>query len=161
MPRSDPFQTADAQARTLARDLIDTATFAALAVLRPDHPAPSVTRVACATDAAGAPITLISQLSTHTAALAANPACALLLGEPEDKGDPLTHPRLTLHCTAQFVDRDSPEHADLRARYLHLRPKAKLYVDFADFRFVRFQITDGLLNGGFGKAFLLTPADFT
>ena len=95
MPRSDPFQTADAQARILARDLIDTATFAALAVLRPDYPAPSVTRVACATDAAGAPITLISQLSTHTAALAVNPACALLLGEPEGKGDPLTHPRLT------------------------------------------------------------------
>ena len=159
MPRSDPFQTADAQARALARDLMDSATFAALAVMQPDRPAPSVTRIACATDAAGAPVTLISQLSTHTAALEANPTCALLIGEPGDKGDPLTHPRLTLHCIAQCLDRDSSEHADLRARYLRLRPKAKLYVDFADFRFVRFTITDGLLNGGFGKAFVLAPSD--
>lgn len=159
MSRSDPFQPADPEARELARSLVDTATHAALAVLQPNTPSPSVTRIACATDDHGNPVTLISQLSTHTAALEANPTCALLLGEPGDKGDPLTHPRLTLHCTAQFLDRDSAAHAELRTRYLSLRPKAKLYIDFADFRFVRFEMTDGLLNGGFGKAYLLQPGD--
>ncbi|SLN67336.1 hypothetical protein TRL7639_03874 [Falsiruegeria litorea R37] len=161
MPRTDPFQPADDPARAIARDLMDTATFASLAVIQPGRTAPSVTRIACTTDTQGVLVSLISQLSTHTAALEANPACALLLGEPGEKGDPLTHPRLTLHCTARFLDRSSPEHAALRARYLSLRPKAKLYVDFADFRFVRFQIADGLLNGGFGKAFLLKPSDLT
>ena len=106
------------------------------------------------------PVSLISTLAHHTAALEANPACALLIGEPGDKGDPLTHARLTLHCTAQLIPRDAPEHPALREHYLALRPKAKLYADFADFRFVRFQIADGLLNAGFGKAYRLAPEDF-
>ncbi|MBO9450835.1 pyridoxamine 5-phosphate oxidase [Tropicibacter sp. R16_0] len=159
MPSKDPFQPADAEARTLAKTLMDTATHAALAFVQPNSPAPSVTRVALARDEHGAPVSLISQLATHTAALAADPTCALLIGEPGEKGDPLTHPRLTLHCTARFLERGSDAHDALRAHYLSIRPKAKLYVDFADFRFVRFDISDGLLNGGFGKAYLLSPSD--
>lgn len=73
----------------------------------------------------------------------------------------MTHPRLTLHCTADLVERDHPDHTLLRDRYLSLRPKAKLYADFADFRFVRFAPSEGLLNGGFGKAYRLTPTDLT
>lgn len=161
MPRPDPFQPADAAARTMARDLVDHARFAALAALQPGTSLPTVTRVALATAPDGAPVTLISALATHTAALEANPACALLVGEPDGKGDPLTHPRLTLHCAARFVVKDSPEHAALRAHYLDQRPKAKLYVDFPDFRFVRFTPHDGLLNGGFGKAYLLRADDLS
>ena len=47
----------------------------------------------------------------------------------------------------------------LRAHYLATHPKAKLYIDFADFNFVGFEVEAGHLNGGFGKAFRLTPAD--
>lgn len=160
MPKADPYQPTDDTARKLARDLVGSATFAALSFLRPDNSLPSSSRIALATDEQGQPISLISTLSDHTRALHANPACALLIGEPADKGDPLTHPRLTLHATAQLVARGTPDHEDLRLRYLELRPKAKLYVDFADFGFVRFDITDGLLNAGFGKAYRLSPADF-
>ncbi|WP_164659535.1 HugZ family protein [Tropicibacter sp. Alg240-R139] len=159
MPPIDPFQAANEQARALAHKLMEMATHTALAVLQPNIAAPSVTRIAIARDDLGIPVSLISQLATHTAALEANPTCALLVGEPGDKGDPLTHPRLTLHCTARFLKRGSPEHDTLRTRYLSLRPKAKLYVDFPDFRFVRFEVSDGLLNGGFGQAFLLSPSD--
>ncbi len=156
---ADPFRPADDAARELARALIGDATHAALAVLRPGTTAPSVTRIALATDDLGTPITLISTLAEHTAALQANPACALLIGHAEDKGDPLTHPRLTLHCQAMPIPRNSHAHTTLRERFLALRPKAKLYVDFADFGFVRFQVQDGLLNGGFGKAWRLSTAD--
>lgn len=159
MPRSDPFQPADDAARTLARALIRDATYAALATVQPNTALPSVTRIALATDGMGKPISLISTLAAHTTALATAPACALLIGEPGDKGDPLTHPRLTLHCTARIIQRDTPAHHALRDRYLALRPKAKLYADFADFHFVRFELTDGMLNGGFGKAYLLAPGD--
>ena len=159
MTNTDPYRPVDDTARQMARDLIENATFGALAVLRPDTTLPSVSRVALATDDRGRPVTLISTLADHTRALTTNPACALLIGEPGDTGDPLTHPRLTLHANAQFVARETEKHAALRARYLSVRPKAKLYADFTDFGFVTFTISDAVLNGGFGKAWRLAPTD--
>lgn len=159
MPENDPIRPTDDEARALARTLLQDARFAALGVLEPESAAPMVTRVALGTGGDGAPVTLVSTLAAHTAALGANPRCSLLVGEPGPKGDPLTHPRLTLQCTAAFVARDAPEHAALRVRWLESHPKAKLYVDFADFGFVQMQVGSGFLNGGFGKAFRLTPAD--
>lgn len=157
MPQPDPFRPIDAEARALARRLLDSAGFAALGVLEDGQPA--VTRIALATTPEGAPLSLVSDLSTHTAALRTTAACSLLVGEPEDRGDPLTHPRLTLQARARFVPRSSPEHPTLRAHYLSLRPKATLYIDFADFHLIRFDVTGALLNGGFGKAYRLAPED--
>lgn len=154
-----PYLPADAETRAQARALIDAARHAALAVLQPGGLSPSVSRIALATDAQGMPVSLISALAAHTAALETTPACALLIGEPGARGDPLTHPRLTLHCSAQMIARGTPGHDALRTRYLMLRPKAGLYVDFGDFRFVRFDVADGLLNAGFGKAVRLTGKD--
>lgn len=161
MPKIDPICPTDDVARGLARQLIDSADTAALGVLDPDTGAPMVTRIAVATDADGVPVTLVSDLSAHTAALRAAPDCGLLLGEPGTKGDPLTHPRISLSVRAAFVDQGSDDHATLRARYLDLRPKAKLYIDFGDFRFVRFDILSAALNGGFGQAFRLSAGDLT
>ncbi len=159
MTQNDPFRPVDDIARRMARDLLASSEHAALAVLRPDTSLPSVTRIALGTDTDGRPISLISSLAEHTRALRENPACALLVGEPAGKGDPLTHPRLTLHCTAHFIQRDTPEHEEVRDRYLSQRPKARLYVDFADFSFVRFDVRDALLNAGFGKAYKLSALD--
>ncbi|MEM9342302.1 MAG: pyridoxamine 5'-phosphate oxidase family protein [Pseudomonadota bacterium] len=151
----------DDEARALARRLIDTARYGAIGVLDPDTGAPAVTRIAIATDEAGAPVTLISDLSHHTKALRAHAVCSLLVGEPENRGDPLTHPRLSITATASFIKRGSDDHAALRERYLSLNPKAKLYIDFTDFSFVRFKATSAALNGGFGKAFVLTAEDLS
>ncbi len=159
MPTKDPYQPLDDSARGLIRELMEGATHAALAVLRPGPAVPSVSRIALATDAERQPISLISSLSEHSRALQKNPACALLIGDPGPKGDPLTHPRLTLHATARLVARGTADHDNLRQRYLSLRPKTKLYADFADFSFVRFEIEDGLLNGGFGKAYRVEATD--
>lgn len=156
-----PIRPTDDQARALARRLIDAATHAALGTLPPGADFPLVTRIALATDPEGRPMTLVSSLSAHSTALRARPECGLLLGEPGDKGDPLTHPRLTLRARARFVPRDSDQHTGLRAHYLRLRPKAGLYADFADFAFVVFQAEGASLNGGFGKAFELTAEDLT
>lgn len=155
----DPFLSPDDVARALARQLVDTATFASLGVLQPGTSLPSVTRIALTTDMNGAPLSLISGLSLHTKAIKENPACALLIGEPGGKGDPLTHPRLTLHAKARLIARDGPDHAPIRARFLARRPKAQLYIDLPDFQFLTFEISDGLLNGGFGKAYRLDKAD--
>lgn len=153
----NPFHPVDDDARALARQLLDAATFAALGVVDEGHP--SVSRIAFATAPDGAPLSLMSELSGHTSALMAQPACALLVGEPEGKGDPLTYPRLTLYADAQFVERSDADHPPLRAHYLAQRPKAKLYIDFADFRLVRFTVTHALLNGGFGRAYKLSKTD--
>jgi putative heme iron utilization protein len=160
-PKTDPIRPMDDEARALARQLLQGAHHAALGVLDPETGWPQVTRVALARDLAGGPLTLISTLSSHTRALQADPRCSLLLGEPGNKGDPLTHPRLTLQCRAAFVGRDAPEHADLREHYLAQVPKAKLYIDFADFSLVRLGVEDAFLNGGFGKAYRPAPADLT
>lgn len=154
-----PLLPASDAARRLARDLLAGARHAALGVTEPETAAPMVTRIALALSPEGLPMTLISELSLHTAALARQPECSLLVGEPGAKGDPLTHPRLTLQATALFVARDSADHPRLRSHYLAERPKAALYADFADFRFVLFIPRAAHLNGGFGKAWQLAPAD--
>ena len=116
---------------------------------------PGISRIALGQDGAGLPVTLISALSQHHAGLAHSPACTLMLGEPGAKGDPLTHPRLMIRATAAFVPRHSPDHAALREIWLQSHPKAKLYIDFADFSFVRLVPVSALFNGGFGRAFTL------
>ncbi|MBK1636351.1 HugZ family protein [Rhodovulum adriaticum] len=157
MPANDPFLPADETARTLARDLIRDARFAALGGLA--QGAPFVTRIALVRGPDGVPLTLVSDLAPHTAALRADPRCSVLVGEPGEKGDPLTHPRLTLQARAAFVARDGAEYAALRDHYLAQQPKAQLYIDFADFHLVRLMPEAGHLNGGFGRAWRLTAAD--
>ena len=155
---TDPIRPTDDAARQLARDLLDSARFAALAVVLADG-APMVTRVAFGRAPEGTPLTLISDLAPHTGALRANPACSLLVGEPGPKGDPLTHPRLTLQAHARFTGKGDAGHDALAAHYLRDHPKARLYIGFADFAFALFSVQAGHLNGGFGKAFRLTAAD--
>lgn len=138
----------------MARDLIAAARFAALGVIDPETGAPMVTRIAMVPGPDGMPLTLISTLSAHTTALTADPRCSLLIGEPGDRGDPLTHPRLTLQARAEQADK-----AAFKAHYLGLYPKATLYYDFGDFGLVRFTPLAGHLNGGFGKAYRLAPSD--
>ncbi len=155
---TNPIRPTDDGARTLAQQLMRDARSAALGTVTSDG-CPLVTRVAFGLCPAGHPISLISSLSQHSQILRSNPACSLLVGDPGPKGDPLTHPRISLVGRATFVDRQSPAHPQLAAHYLRSHPKAKLYIDFADFSFVQFALDMGYLNGGFGKAFHLDPAD--
>lgn len=151
--RPDPVRPANDEARKLAKDLLGGARFGALAVRDPQTGAPYVARVGVVGHE-GAPLILISTLSTHTRALTADPACSILLGEPGDKGDPLTHPRMTVMGTAEAADK-----AALKDVWLTAIPKAALYYDFADFELKRIRPSQIHLNGGFGKAFLLLPDD--
>ncbi|MBM7069349.1 HugZ family protein [Actibacterium sp. 188UL27-1] len=161
MPNPDPspIRPTDDDARHLAQGLIRQTKYAALAVLMPETGAPMVSRIAFATTPDREPLTLISDLSAHTKALVHDPQCSILVGEPGERGDPLTHPRLTLQARATFIRKGARGHDALRAHYLSATPKATLYVDFADFAFVRFAVSEAYLNGGFGKAFHLTPTD--
>ena len=155
---TDPIRPTDDEARSLARALMSGARFCALATLDTTG-APQTARVALSNDPESGPVSLVSTLSQHTQALLADPRASLLVGEPGEKGDPLTHPRVTLQASAAPVRRTDPDFAGLRARWLETHPKSKLYIDFGDFLFLRFKVDAAFLNGGFGKAFTLTPSD--
>lgn len=145
-------------ARLLAKGLIRSARFGALAAIEAESGHPLASRVSVATDLDGTPVILTSTLSGHTAAILQTPACSLLVGEP-GKGDPVAHPRTSLFCNALPVERGSRVHERLRARYLARHPKSQLYVDFGDFSFFRLELLRASLNGGFGKAFELEQED--
>lgn len=156
--KKDVIQKTDAAAILLAKTLLREARYGALGVLDPETGAPSVSRAGVATDVDGTPLILISLLASHTRALLADPRCSLLLGEP-GKGDALAHPRISLHCRAVKLERGGALEVRARRRYLNRNPKAKLYVDLGDFSFFRLEVQNASLNGGFGKAYLLTPAE--
>ncbi|EJJ25997.1 putative heme iron utilization protein [Rhizobium sp. CF142] len=155
---SSTLRETDDEARKLARTLLRSARYAALAVLDPETGFPFASRVLLGTDIDGVPVILVSALSTHTKALAADARASLLTGEP-GKGDPLAYARLTTQCRAEQVERDTPLHARIRTRFLNRHAKAKLYIDFPDFRFFRLIPQSASLNGGFGRAYILDGSD--
>jgi putative heme iron utilization protein len=156
--KKDVIRETDAEAIRLAKTLIRTARHGALAVLDPETGAPLASRVGVATDADGTPLILVSLLSAHTRAILADQRCSLLVGEP-GKGDPLAHPRITLICRATKLERGTPDHGRAERRYLNRNPKAKLYVGLGDFSIFRLEPERASLNGGFGKAYLLSRDD--
>ncbi len=155
MNKINPIRDTDDEAIKLAGSLICNAMHGVLAAHDPASPHPHVSRVQLSTSSQGNLVTLISSLSSHTKCLMANPVCSILIGEP-GKGDPLAHPRISVPLLAQPVERQSPEHDQLRASHLRHYPKAELYVDFGDFSFFQLEPQGAALNGGFGKAYELT-----
>ncbi|MEM6375712.1 MAG: DUF2470 domain-containing protein [Pseudomonadota bacterium] len=152
-PKKDVLQPVTPEVIRQAKTLLRTERSGALAVLDPGSGAPMASRVALATDQAGAPIILISQLSPHFASLEADPRCSLMLGQP-GKGDPLAHARIMLQARAEKLSGDARSRA--RARFISRNPKAALYADFGDFAFWRLTPEKAALNGGFAKAFELS-----
>ncbi|MEZ5870882.1 MAG: hypothetical protein R3D32_03350 [Nitratireductor sp.] len=155
----NPIRDTNEEARELAQRLIRDAEFVAIAVLEPDTGMPLVSRVSVAVESEGSPFILASDLSGHSKALALDGRASLLFGEPGKKGDPLTHPRITVIGQVEKLPRDDASHAARREFWLQKHPKAKLYVDFGDFAFWRMRVERAHLNGGFGKAFVLGPDD--
>lgn len=148
----------DDEARKLARTLLRGARFGTIAVIDQETGYPNASRVLLANAPDGTPAILVSALSAHTRALLKDPRCSLLTGEP-GKGDPLAHPRLTVQADAETVERDSRMHGWLRQRFLNRHPKAALYIDFGDFRFVLLTPVTASLNGGFGRAYAIPGSD--
>jgi putative heme iron utilization protein len=156
--RRNVIRETDAEAVRVARTLLRSARYGALAALEPSSGDPLASRVAVATDLDGTPLILVSALSEHTGAILADPRCSLLLGEP-GKGDPLAHPRIGLRCRAERLERGTPAQLRAERRYLNRHPKAKLYAGFGDFAFFRLAVARASLNGGFGKAYHLARPD--
>ena len=151
----NPIRQTDDNARAIARDLLAGMRHAILAVLDPETGHPHLSRIACQAGPDGVPLALLSDLAAHSRALAADPRAGLLVEAPPAKGDPLTHPRLSV----QLLARPLPRSDAIRDRWLAAHPRAAVFIDLPDFRFWELRPRAALLNAGFGAAFRLTPAD--
>jgi heme oxygenase (biliverdin-IX-beta and delta-forming) len=141
----------DFDPKSVAKRLLRATRAGSLATLdrNTGHPFASLVNVATASD--GAPLILVSGLSTHTANLEKDGRASLLLAST-GKGDPLAHPRLTLIGTFTQLARSDPEEPHARRRFLARHPKSALYAGFADFTFWRLRAVSAHLNGGFARA---------
>jgi putative heme iron utilization protein len=144
--------------KSLAKQLLRTTRAGSLATLDRNTGHPFASLVNVATDSDGAPLILISRLSTHTANLEADARASVLLAAI-GKGDPLAHPRLTLIGSFVRLAREDAREPRLRRRFLARHPKSELYAGFADFSFWRLETVSAHLNGGFARAADLTAAE--
>jgi heme iron utilization protein len=148
----------DFDPKTVAKGLLRATRAGALATIDRNTGHPFASLVNVATDIDGAPLILVSRLSTHTANLEVDGRASLLLVST-GKGDPLAHPRLTLLGSFIQIARDDPQEQRIRRRFLARHPKSELYAGFGDFSFWRLQTVSAHLNGGFARAADLKATD--
>jgi putative heme iron utilization protein len=148
----------DFDPKGLAKALLRATRAGSLATIDRNTGHPFASLVNVATDADGAPLILVSRLSTHTANLERDGRASVLLAAT-GKGDPLAHPRLTLLGTFQPVAREHADGPRVRRRFLARHPKSQLYAAFADFSFWRLDVVSAHLNGGFARAADLKATD--
>jgi heme iron utilization protein len=156
LPENAPAQDFDPKA--VAKVLLRATRAGALATIDRNTGHPFASLVNVATDSDGAPLILVSRLSTHTANLERDGRASLLLAAA-GKGDPLAHPRLTVLGSFAVIPRDDPREPRIRRRFLGRHPKSELYAGFADFSFWRLDAVSAHLNGGFARAADLKAAD--
>ena len=139
---------------TLARDMITSARFAALATLD-DSGAPFASFVLIAPGPDNSPLLLLSRLALHTRNLCRDPRASLLITrEPPADAAPAATVRISLKGRA--VGDDNPAGKRL---FLASHPDAACYADFDDFGFYRFEVESGHLVGGFGQIVTLSRSE--
>jgi putative heme iron utilization protein len=139
---------------TAMRQILRRAATCSLSTLGKQDAIPYGSLANMATDVAGKPILLLSNLAWHTQNLRANPRASVLVSELPASGDALMGARVTV---LGRIAEDSDE--TLRRRYLARHPNARLYAGFADFSFWRLQPSNIHGVAGFGRIETLTPSD--
>jgi heme iron utilization protein len=141
----------------VAKELLRATRSGSLATLDRNTGHPFCSLVNIATDIDGSPLTLVSQLSTHTANIEVDPRASVLLAST-GKGDPLAYPRLTALGAFEKIERGSPDEGRIVRRYSARHPK-NMYAGFADFGLWRLKVVSAHLNGGFARAADLKASD--
>ncbi len=157
---TNPHQDVDLRTRALVQDMVATMRHAVLSVYDEAHGYPHLARIAAQSDKDGAPMAFLSEIAAHTRLLEINPRAGLLIeAAPDTKGDAMAQARMTLQVVARRMPSEGPDHAARLARWVARNPKARAYAELSDFHFWRLEPHGGLLNAGFGKAYLLQPSD--
>ena len=134
-----------------ARGVMRRATTASLATTMADGTDelpgwPYASLVLAATDHAGRPLLLLSDLAVHTRALKADDRAALLFDATAGLEDPLTGARATVLGRVEVI-----EDGELLARFVARHPGAAGYAGFDDFRLYRMTPERAHLVAGFGR----------
>ena len=131
------------------RTLLSLASVATLSTQSRKHDGfPFGSLMPFASDSAGRPIFLISNMAMHTQNLRADPRCSLFILQTAPDGDPLGAARATLVGNAEPVATE--DLSAVRELYLARHPNSSYWVDFADFHFFRLEVLDLYYVGGFG-----------
>jgi putative heme iron utilization protein len=141
---SDHSQAPGQQVRTLVR-AAERAGLATLLAQDESRP-PYVSLVLAASDYAGNPLLLLSDLADHTKNLAADSRLALLFDGTAGLRDPLTGARASVLGRAEMCG--DPR---LEARFVARHPGAAVYAGFADFHLYRVVVERAHLVSGFGQ----------
>jgi putative heme iron utilization protein len=136
------------------RGLLRRAFKGSLATIDRNNSYPYASLITVATDAAGAPTLLISNLARHTANLAKDARASIMVDETGALADPLQGARVTIWGRAV-----KDAEAGVRRRFLARHPEAAFYADFPDFAFWRLAVEGAHYIGGFGRIFDLAPCD--
>jgi heme iron utilization protein len=138
--------------RDAIRALIQTHRQAALAVTWEGSPLAAMTAYAEEPGLRGFLI-LLSGLSAHKRALLIDPACSLLICEPDDgSGDVMTRQRIALQGRAAVIARDATDYSAARAIYLAKLPDAEMLFGLGDFDLLRITPSSARFVAGFGRA---------
>ncbi|WP_321343280.1 DUF2470 domain-containing protein [Breoghania sp.] len=138
-------KTDDFAPQATARKILRSSATGALATLSADDGTPFASLVTVATDFAGCPILLLSDLALHTRNLQADARVSLLL-EERNPADPMQGARLSVNGTIAVTHEPG-----CRRRFLARHPDASGYADFPDFSFYRLMPENAHLVAGFGR----------
>jgi heme oxygenase (biliverdin-IX-beta and delta-forming) len=137
-----------------ARRLLRRIRHGALATFDRETGYPYASLVNFATDLAGLPVIFVSRLARHTHNLLSNPKASLLAARLPESGDILAGSRVTVLGELEPI-----AHEAIAERYGDHHPAARMYLDFPDFSFRRFNAK--LVHGvaGFGRIETLKAQD--
>ena len=153
----------DPSLTTLLRALLLGRGVACLATLHDGRPFASMVPFAATT--VGGRLQLIvhvSGLATHTRDMGSSPDVCLMMMAPEtDEVPPQALPRVSISGQAEFIAKDDPEHAMLKAAYLGKFPEAADLFQLGDFSIVAIEPTSARFVAGFARAMTLSAESLT
>ena len=153
----------DPSLTTLLRALLLGRGVACLATLHDGRPFASMVPFAATT--AGDRLRLVvhvSGLATHTRDMRSSPDVCLMMMAPEtDEVPPQALPRVSISGQAEFIAKDDPEHAMLKAAYLGKFPEAADLFQLGDFSIVAIEPTSARFVAGFARALTLSAETLT
>ncbi len=156
---TDRRKSTETQRGLAARRVVRALDRAALATIHAEHRAPYASLVTVATDHAGCPLMLLSDLAEHTRNLAKAPEASLLFDATGGLENPLTGTRVTAMGTVSRIDGEQ-EKEGLAARFVARHPDAALYAGFGDFNLYRLSVERVHVVAGFGEIYWLPSEAF-
>jgi putative heme iron utilization protein len=97
----------------------------------------------------------VSRLALHTEHLLRDSRVGLFVSESDRPGkNPLSLRRMNLQGEAALLNVESPDYAEVKARYLARFPQSAMMFGFVDFALWELRLQDAHLVLGFGQAYL-------